>query len=137
MARAQMDSARRIAADVARRAKAGDLARADQHQADGAVAAAEAGVAQLEADATATLEQLKALTGGIAPASPVGLSPTEPEPVSRPPDPHPALSELQDRVTVAERAAASVDASIRSITASACARSILSLRKARSVNSPG
>mgnify|MGYP003508979933 FL=1 len=106
MARAQMDSARRIAADVARRAKAGDLARADQHQADGAVAAAEAGVAQLEADATATLEQLKALTGGIAPASPVGLSPTEPEPVSRPPDPHPALSELQDRVTVAERAAA-------------------------------
>ena len=37
----------------------------------------------------------------------------------------------------AERAAASVLASIRSLTASACARSSLSLRKARSVNSPG
>ena len=37
----------------------------------------------------------------------------------------------------AERAAASVLASIRSATASACARSSLSLRKARSVNSPG
>ncbi|MBV2163648.1 Uncharacterised protein [uncultured Comamonas sp.] len=105
MARAQMDSARRIAADVTRRAKAGDLARADQHQADGAVAAAEAGVAQFEAGATAALEQLKALTGGIAPASPAGLFSAEPEPVSMPPDPHPALSELQDRITVAERTA--------------------------------
>ena len=37
----------------------------------------------------------------------------------------------------AERAAASVLASIRSATASACARSSLSLRKARCVNSPG
>ena len=37
----------------------------------------------------------------------------------------------------AERAAASVLASIKSATASACARSSLSLRKARSVNSPG
>ena len=38
---------------------------------------------------------------------------------------------------LALRAAASVLASIRSATASACARSILSFRKARSVNSPG
>ena len=37
----------------------------------------------------------------------------------------------------AERAALSVLASMRSATASACARSSLSLRKARSVNSPG
>ena len=37
----------------------------------------------------------------------------------------------------AERAAASVLASIRSATASACARSSLSLRNARRVNSPG
>ncbi len=37
----------------------------------------------------------------------------------------------------AERAAASVLASIRSATASACARSSLSFRKARCVNSPG
>ncbi len=38
---------------------------------------------------------------------------------------------------LAERAAASVLESIRSLTASACARSSLSLRNARSVNSPG
>ena len=37
----------------------------------------------------------------------------------------------------AARAAASVPASIRSATASACAMSILPLRKARSLNSPG
>jgi hypothetical protein len=37
----------------------------------------------------------------------------------------------------AERAAASVLASIRSATASACARSSLSFRNARRVNSPG
>ncbi len=37
----------------------------------------------------------------------------------------------------ADLAAASVEASIRSATASACARSSLSLRKARRVNSPG
>ncbi len=36
----------------------------------------------------------------------------------------------------AERAAASVPASIRSATASACAMSILPFRKARSLNSP-
>ena len=41
------------------------------------------------------------------------------------------------RERAADRAAASVLASIRSATASACARSSLSLRKARSVNSPG
>jgi cobalt-zinc-cadmium efflux system outer membrane protein len=47
-ARGQLDNVRRIAADVASAAKAGELARADQHQADGAVAAAEAAVAQAE-----------------------------------------------------------------------------------------
>ncbi len=48
-ARDQLDNTRRIAADVARRTKAGDMARADQHQADGAVAAAESALAQAEA----------------------------------------------------------------------------------------
>ena len=42
-----------------------------------------------------------------------------------------------DKERVALRAAAEVEASIRSATASAWARSILSLRKARSENSPG
>jgi hypothetical protein len=45
------------------RAKAGDLARADQHQADGAVAAAEAAVAQAEAGLAAARQHLRALAG--------------------------------------------------------------------------
>ncbi|KPF70287.1 transporter [beta proteobacterium AAP99] len=107
IARAQLDSARRLAADVARRAKAGELARADQHQADGAVAAAEAALAQAEAGATVALQQLKSLAGGTwAPVATAGAV-AEPEPpAAAKPPPHPALAELKDRATVAERTAA-------------------------------
>ena len=120
MAREQWGNARRVAADVARRARAGDLARADQHQADGAVAAAEAAVAQAEAAATAALQALKALTGGIAVTTSAGEPPVdarpppvdahppsvEPEPSPADTPVHPALVELQDRAAVAARAAA-------------------------------
>lgn len=106
MARGQLDNARRIAADVAHRTKAGDLARADQHQADGAVAAAEAGVAQAEVEAIGALKQLEALAGGVALAAPVGVPSAEPEPTFADTPPHPALNELQDRALVAERTAA-------------------------------
>lgn len=105
VAHGQLDNARHIAADVARRAKAGDLARADQHQAEGAVAAAEAGVAQADAAAIGALQQLKALTGGVALAASVGVSPAEPEPSLADASIHPALNELRDRATVAERTA--------------------------------
>ena len=113
LAREQWGNARRVAADVARRAKAGDLARADQHQADGAVAAAEAGVAQAEAAAMAALQELKALTGGVALGASASESPAaedappaEPEPTSANAQTHPALIELQDHAAFAERAAA-------------------------------
>ena len=42
LARARQDSAAQLARDVARRVAAGDLAKADQHQTDGALAAAQA-----------------------------------------------------------------------------------------------
>ncbi len=67
-ARDQLDNTRRIAADVARRTKAGDLARADQHQADGAVAAAESGLNQADAGLVAAQQQLRALAGHADPA---------------------------------------------------------------------
>ncbi|MFO0207507.1 MAG: TolC family protein, partial [Betaproteobacteria bacterium] len=70
-ARGQLDNVRRIAADVGKRLKAGDLARADQHQADGAVAAAEAAVAQAEGSLTAAWQQLRPLVympGAAAPS---------------------------------------------------------------------
>lgn len=106
-AREQLDNTRRIAADVARRAKAGDLARADQHQADGAVAAAESGVAQAEAGLAAAQQHLRALAGR-APVASDAVSAAEelPTSASGEVDAHAALLELKDRSTVAERAAA-------------------------------
>lgn len=105
VARGQLDSARRIAADVARRARAGELARADQHQADGAVAAAEAAAAQTEAALTVAMQQVKALSGTIPAVLPAAAVAAEPEPSSTETATHPALAELQDRSAVAERAA--------------------------------
>ena len=112
-ARGQLDNVRRIAADVGKRLKAGDLARADQHQADGAAAAAEAAVAQAEGALTAASQQLRSLV-----AMPVTAAPTEafsadaePEPskAASPadgPDTHAELRSLQDRAAVAEGMAA-------------------------------
>lgn len=108
IARGQLDNARRIASDVSRRAKAGELARADQNQAEGAVAAAEAGLATAEAAATTTLQQLKAIAGlstAVTPAT-AARAEAEPEPPAGELQTHPALAELQDRANVAERAAA-------------------------------
>jgi len=108
IARAQLDNTRRIASDVARRTQAGDLARADQHQAEGAVAAAEATLAQAEATAVAARQQLLALTGGTTGPEPTtrGLAEPEPEPTTDEPGGHPALAELSDRARLAERSAA-------------------------------
>ena len=106
VARGQLDSARRIAADVARRAKSGELARADQHQADGAVAAAEAAAAQAEATLSVAMQQVKALSGTASNGLLSVSTAAEPEPTPAEAVVHPALAELQDRSTVAERAAA-------------------------------
>lgn len=107
-AREQLDNTRRIAADVARRTKAGDLARADQHQADGAVAAAESGLAQAEAGLAAAQQHLRALAGRAPVASDAASAAEElPTPAaSGEVDAHAALQELKDRATVAERTAA-------------------------------
>jgi cobalt-zinc-cadmium efflux system outer membrane protein len=108
IARAQRDSARELARDVARRVQAGELARADQHQAEGAVAAAEAALAQAEGEASVALLQLQALAGDAV-AAPAGARPeadAEPEPAPAEDPPHPALAALQDQATLAERAAA-------------------------------
>lgn len=106
VARAQLDSTRRIAADVARRARAGELARADQHQADGAVAAAEAVAAQAESALVVAMQQVQALSGAAPTLLPAAAAAAEPEPATPEALVHPALAELQDRSAVAERAAA-------------------------------
>ncbi len=109
-ARDQLARTRSIAADVARRTKAGDLARADQHQADGAVAAAESSLAQAEAGLAAAQQQVRALAGR-APVASDAISAAEELPpaaaaASGEIDAHAALQELKDRATVAERTAA-------------------------------
>ena len=107
-ARDQLENSRLIAADVARRAKAGDLARADQHQADGAVASAEASVAQAAAGLAAARQHLRALAGAAPASSEVGDALAEPDPGTAAADveAHAALQELKDRAAVAERTVA-------------------------------
>ena len=110
-ARAQLDNARRIAGDVGKRLKAGDLARADQHQADGAVATAEAAAAQAEAAlvvAQQALRTLVAMPGLALDTDPTALG-TEADPaaaVMTNLDTHSDLLALKDRASVAEGTAA-------------------------------
>lgn len=118
-ARAQQANAGRIAADVARRLKAGDLARADQHQADGAVAAADAAVAQADAAALAAGLLVRTLTAwptsetaGKPKIEAQALAEAEPEhplldsglPTDS--DSHAELAALKDKAAVAESTAA-------------------------------
>ena len=113
LARERLGNAQALAGDVVRRVKAGDLARADQHQADGAVATAEAGLAEAVGTLAGASHQLRALTG-IPPgpnAVPVLDAGAVPEPVPDVPADfaamdtgHPAVAELLDRAEVARRA---------------------------------
>ena len=102
--RGRADSAAQLARDVARRVTAGDLSRADQNQADGAVATAQAEMA--EAGAAVVLARQALASLGVAP--PEAAAGAEPLPVpSSDPSPaadHPALVELDDRARVARQA---------------------------------
>ena len=110
----RLSNAQQIAVDVAKRVKAGDLARSDQNQANGAVAAAELGLAEAGSSLASAAQQLRALSGTPpgpnAVAAPDIGALTEPVPAlaadftdldSR----HPAFAELLDRAAVAHRAA--------------------------------
>jgi cobalt-zinc-cadmium efflux system outer membrane protein len=70
------------------------------------VAVAEGVLAQAEGAQRATLQQLKGLTAGAIAVAPDNVATSEPEPSAGEGSPHPALVELQDRLTVAERATA-------------------------------
>ena len=111
-ARGQLENVRRIAADVGKRLKAGDLARADQHQADAAVAAAEGAVAQADGALTVAQQHLRSLTAmpavGLASAMPSQAEPEPPTPATATAemDDHAELLALKDRAAVAEGAIA-------------------------------
>lgn len=108
LASERLESARCLAIDVAKRVKAGDLARSDQHQADGAAASAEVTLVEAGSTLAATTQHLRALTGAMpdagsgdsaepAPAVPADFSTLDAT--------HPAVRELFDRAEVARRVA--------------------------------
>jgi cobalt-zinc-cadmium efflux system outer membrane protein len=106
LARERLVSAQKLAEDVRRRAKAGDLARSDQHQADGAAASAEVTLAESASLLAASTQQLRALIGKL-PDEKAADGPETPPAV--PADftaldaTHPAVVELFDRAEVARR----------------------------------
>jgi outer membrane protein, heavy metal efflux system len=110
----QLDNAQRIAADVGKRLKAGDLARADQHQADGAVAATEATVAQARAALIVARQQLRTLMTSAAASPGPDLeggqadlrAEAEPGAAMADIDSHGELLALKDRASVADGVAA-------------------------------
>jgi cobalt-zinc-cadmium efflux system outer membrane protein len=118
LASEQLAGAQGLAADVAKRTNAGDLAKSDQHQAEGAVAAAQAHAAQAQAASAAALAQVMALTGMTAPADLAVNTAGEPTPGptsgSGPSVGHPLLAELEDRITVAERTSQLIGTQVRS-----------------------
>ncbi len=106
----RLDNAQQLAADVAKRVKSGDLTRADQNMADGAVATAQGDLAKAVSALVGASHQLRALTG-VAPepvpdaeavAEPV---PAEPVDMATLETRHAVLTELADRADVARRAA--------------------------------
>lgn len=108
LARERLNSAQRLAGDVARRVKAGDLAKADQHQADGAAATAEVASADAEAALTLATQQLRAAIGTLPAVRVAELPETLPEvpaDLTSLDTTHPAVAELIDRAEVARRAA--------------------------------
>lgn len=104
LAAERVAAARRLLNDVARRVAAGDLSRADQHQAAGALAAAEAQQAEAEVALESARFRMQALTGQL----PIAAGPV-PEPlVGELPGgeltaAHPLLRELQAKGDVSRR----------------------------------
>ncbi len=116
-AHAQRTRAQQLAQDVARRVAAGDLAPADRHQAEAAVASAEVGVAQAEGARALAEWQWQALVGPAShareptlaafSATPAVLAEADPaSATASSPDTHPALADWQGRAAVAERSVA-------------------------------
>ena len=111
LAQERLNGTHQLASDIARRVKAGDLARSDQHQADGAAATAEVTLAEANTALATATQQLRALIG-MSPSSQGADIPTAGEPAPTVPvdfaaldTSHPAVIELLNRAEVARRGA--------------------------------
>jgi outer membrane protein, heavy metal efflux system len=110
-ANARIAKAQVLAADVSKRVRAGDLARADQHQAEGAVAAANAARAEVNARAALAAADLQALTGGSMPMPEQSLPETLPKLEAQSSleagnvanQQHPQMLELDQRTVLSQR----------------------------------
>ena len=98
----RLKSAQQLAADVARRVRAGDLARADQHQAESAVAQAEAAVAEAESARASAAGALRAIALVAPAAGAFAVSEPMPPPTEAVGE-HPAVAEALNRALVARR----------------------------------
>ncbi|MDP1693813.1 MAG: TolC family protein [Burkholderiaceae bacterium] len=104
LAEARLVNAQQLAGDVGRRVKAGDLSRADQHQADGAVAAAQSALAEVQAALAQARQALLAMTGAaLADSLPIATE-AAPGDGATPGASHPALREFDARADLARRA---------------------------------
>jgi cobalt-zinc-cadmium efflux system outer membrane protein len=108
----RLRSAQQLAMDVTKRVKAGDLAKSDQYQADGAMAFAEVGLAEAWSGVLTASQQLRILVGEAGYSATVPASETVVKAESVPEfsenssvllDKHPALTELLDRSETAQR----------------------------------
>lgn len=104
LAQQRLYNARQLAADVARRVQAGELARADAHQAESAVAAAEVALADGAAALARSAQAWSALTGLAAPPAPGVAEPPVHE-GREANESHPALRELATRQAAARHRA--------------------------------
>ena len=109
LAQERLRNAQSLAADVLRRYRAGDMARADHFQADAAVAQAEAAVAEALGARDAAWALLAGWAGG--PGGAAGVDAASEEPVldagraANRLDTHPVLADAQHQAEVARRAA--------------------------------
>jgi cobalt-zinc-cadmium efflux system outer membrane protein len=108
LARERLTNARQLADDVARRVKAGYLARSDHHQAEGAAASAEMALSEAEAALAAATQQLRALIGAApdkSMATAMETLPATPADFAALDTTHPSVIELLDRADVAKKSA--------------------------------
>ena len=105
-ARTRLAAAQALSADVSRRLRAGDLARADQNQAEGAVASAQAEVATSMAAEAAAAQGLRSLTGMAAAADMQPSAEAEPIAAAGVAADHPAVREIADKVETLRRSLA-------------------------------
>ena len=112
LAEDQLQHARALSEDVHRRVRAGELARADAHQADGALALTQSTQAQAEGRSLLAWQTLQGLTGS---GQPWGPAVAEPPPGENPPDiaQHPLVRELDQQAATARQAAELADTQSR------------------------